>query len=230
MTAAAPTTFGLGKARLEALSDGIFATVMTVLVLSLSIPTLLGASNSAVTSYVLGLGPTILSYVMSFLILAVFWVRHHNIFAFISRIDGTLIWLNMLFLLSVGFVPFSTELIGRYWNTEVATIIYGSNLIASGLFMQGIWFYSVRKKLLMGGDALDEKIMVRVNRRLLGGPGLYFLAILTSLILPRGTEIAVGIYVITLIYYVIVSSLGTTLPRLLRQAGPPEKQNETIDP
>src|ERR1035437_9274302 len=105
-TLAEPTTFGLGKGRIESLSDGIFATVMTVLVLSLSIPTIIGSTDSAITSYVLGLGPTVLSYVMSFLILALFWVRHHNIFHFISRINNTLIWLNMLFLLSVGFVPF----------------------------------------------------------------------------------------------------------------------------
>lgn len=205
MTAAA--TFGLGKGRIEALSDGIFATVMTVLVLSLSIPTIVSSTDSAITSYVLGLGPTILSYVMSFLILAVFWVRHHNIFHFISRIDNTLIWLNMLFLLSVGFVPFSTELIGRFWNTEVSTIVYGLNLIASGLCMQGIWLYSVRRKLLVAGG-LDERIMARVNRRLTGGPVLYFAAILVSLIIPGGAEIAVGIYVVTLVYYVAVSSLG----------------------
>lgn len=206
-----PATFGLGKGRLESLSDGIFATVMTVLVLSLSIPTIIGSTDSAIASYVLGLGPTFLSYVMSFLILALFWVRHHNIFHFISRINNTLIWLNMLFLLSVGFVPFSTELIGRFWNTEVATIIYGVNLIASGLCMQALWMYSVRKKLLVV-DEVNEKVMARVNRRLTGGPLLYLVAIIVSLIIPGGEEIAVAIYVVTLIYYVAVSSLDRSSP------------------
>jgi uncharacterized membrane protein len=202
---------GLGKGRIEALSDGIFATVMTVLVLSLSIPALVSSSNSAVTSYVLGLGPTVLSYVMSFLILAIFWVRHHNIFHFISRIDNTLIWLNMLFLLTIGFVPFSTDMIGRFWNTEIATIIYGSNLIASGLSMHLIWLSAVRRKLLIV-DVVDENVMARVNRRLLGGPALYLTAIAVSLIVPEGTRIAVGIYVATLAYYVAVSSLGRHQP------------------
>jgi uncharacterized membrane protein len=220
---AATDTFGLGKDRLEALSDGIFATVMTVLVLSLSIPTIVSATNSAVTSYVLGLGPTFLSYVMSFLILAVFWVRHHNMFHFISRIDSTLIWLNMLFLLSVGFVPFSTELIGRFWNTEVATIVYGTNLIVSGICMQGIWVYSVKGRLLVV-EGLDERIMAKVNRRLLGGPILYFVAILMSLVIPGGTEVAVGIYVVTLVYYVVVSSLGRHQPWMSPQRASVEKQ------
>lgn len=213
---ASTTTFGLGKGRIEALSDGVFATVMTVLVLSLSIPTIIGSTGSAITSYVLGLGPTILSYVMSFLILAVFWVRHHNMFHFVSRIDNGLIWLNMLFLLSVGLVPFSTELIGRFWNTEVSTIVYGLNLIASGLCMQGIWMYSVRRKLLVV-DVVDERVMASVNRRLLGGPALYFTAIVVSLIIPGGAEIAVGIYVVTLVYYVVVSSLGRGSPWRLQQ-------------
>jgi uncharacterized membrane protein len=204
---ATPATLGLGKGRLESLSDGIFATVMTVLVLSLSIPTIFNANNPEVTSYVLGLGPTVLSYVMSFLILAVFWVRHHNIFHFISRVDNSLIWLNMLFLLSIGFVPFSTDLIGRFWNTEIATVIYGSNLIACGLCIEGIWLRMVAGKL-MTVDGLDERLTARVNRRLLGGPVLYSLAIVVSFVFPEGTEIAVAIYIVTLVYYVAVSSLG----------------------
>jgi uncharacterized membrane protein len=206
----ASTTYGLGKGRLESLSDGIFATVMTVLVLSLSIPAIVSGTNSAIASYVLGLGPTILSYVMSFLILAVFWVRHHNIFHFVGRVDNTLIWLNMLFLLTVGFVPFSTELIGRFWDAEVSTVVYGSNLIASGICMEAIWLHIVRGKLLTI-ESVDEKVMARVNRRLLGGPVLYCVAILASVIIPGGTEIAVAIYIITLAYYVLVGSFGRAM-------------------
>jgi uncharacterized membrane protein len=200
------TTFGLSKGRLEALSDGIFATVMTVLVLSLSIPTLVAETNAALTSYIVNLGPIVLSYMMSFLILGVFWVRHHNIFHFVARVDNTLIWLNMLFLLTVGFVPFSTELIGRFWNTEISTVVYGSNLIASGLCLEAIWLYIVRNRMLTV-ESVDEKVMAAVNRRLLGGPVLYFAAILISLLLPYGNTIAVGIYIITLVYYVLVGSL-----------------------
>jgi uncharacterized membrane protein len=221
MTASASkpaTTFGLGKDRLEALTDGIFATVMTVLILSLSIPAIISSTDAAITSYIYGLGPTVLSYVMSFLILAIFWVRHHNIFHFISRIDNTLIWFNMLFLLTIGFVPFSTDLIGRFWNTEIATIIYGSNLIASGLCMQAIWLLAVRRKLLIV-DVLDERVMASVNRRLLGGPGLYLLAIIISLIVPGGTRVAVGIYVAALVYYVAVSSIDRLQPWRYQEQG-----------
>jgi uncharacterized membrane protein len=200
--------FVLGKGRLESLTDGIFATVMTVLVLSLSIPTIINANNSVVTSYVLGLGPIIISYVLSFLILGVFWYRHHIMFHFIERIDNTLLWLNMLFLLTIGFVPFSTELIGRFWTEEISTIIYGSNLIATGVTMQGIWQYAVRKNLVVP-DVINERIMSNVNRFLSGGPILYLLAVLISFLVPRiGTEIALVVYMIVLVYYVLVSSIA----------------------
>jgi uncharacterized membrane protein len=196
---------GLNKSRIEALTDGIFATVMTVLVLSLSIPSIISASGQ-LESYVLGLGPVVLSYVMSFLILAVFWVRHHNLFHYIKYVDTAFIWLNIAFLLTVGFIPFSTELIGRAPNLEISSVIYGANLIATGICTMGIWFYASRQKLLIA-DRLDEDIMNSINKRLLGGPLIYLSAILISYF-TGVVEIAIVIYVGALAYYVLASSLG----------------------
>jgi uncharacterized membrane protein len=211
---------GLGKSRIEALTDGIFATVMTVLVLSLSIPSII--STNLEVSYVKGLGPLVLSYVMSFLILAVFWVRHHNMFNFIKHVDTSFLWLNIVFLLTVGFIPFSTELIGRFPTTELSAVIYGANLIATGICTQGIWVYATRRKLLIS-NVLDEKLMNRVNRRLSGGPVIYLGAILISYIsgIP---QIAIAIYVVALAYYVLTSSFRwrSLVPKLRRT---PEAQH-----
>jgi uncharacterized membrane protein len=203
---------GLGKGRIEALTDGIFATVMTVLVLSLSVPSIVVSSNPdlVVGLYVLSLGSVVLSYVMSFLILAVFWVRHHNLFHFIKNVDSVFIWLNIVFLLTVGFIPVSTELVGRYPNAEVSAVIYGVNLIATGVCVQGIWLYATRRGLLIRGDLLSEEVTERINRRLRAGPLIYFGAILLSLITGH-PQIAIAIYVIALVYYVIVSSFGGRL-------------------
>jgi uncharacterized membrane protein len=109
---------GLSKSRIEALADGIFASVMTVLILSLSIPTM-AASNQAtqqnldVLKYVSALGPVVLAYVMSFLILGVFWVRHHNAFHFISKVDNTFIWLNITFSTNHWIHPVFYEASGK---------------------------------------------------------------------------------------------------------------------
>jgi uncharacterized membrane protein len=212
----AATTFGLGKGRIESLSDGIFATIMTVLVLSLSIPTITSSSTATVENYIESLGPNVLGYVLSFLLLAVFWVRHHNIFHFILRVDSMFIWLNITFLLTIGFVPFSTELLGRFPYDVTASVIYGANLIAMGIAMQGLWLYAQRRKLLYG-DRIDERIMTRINRRLTVGPLLYVLAIAITL-LTLQTEVSLGIYVVSLVYYVIASSLGRGTPwRLLHR-------------
>jgi uncharacterized membrane protein len=196
---------GLDKGRIEALTDGIFATVMTVLVLSLSIPSI--TTNLVLITYIPKLGPVVLSYVMSFLILAVFWVRHHNMFNFIKYVDTPFLWLNIIFLLTVGFIPFSTELIGRFSESEISAIIYGANLIATGFCTQGIWLYATRRGLL-AFDKIDEKIMSRVNRRLTGGPIIYFIAILISYFsgLP---QIAIAIYIVALVFYVLLSSFGS---------------------
>jgi uncharacterized membrane protein len=91
-----PGVPGLGKERLEALTDGIFATVMTVLVLTLSVPVIAnGASNAEVATDNGVLGPNILDYVLSFLILlTVLWTSHHNVFHYMTRVDRPLLWLN----------------------------------------------------------------------------------------------------------------------------------------
>jgi len=86
---------------------------MTVLVLSLSVPVIAsGATNAEVATDIETLGPNILAYVLGFLLLAVLWISHHNVFHYMTRVDRPLLWLNTLFLLTIGFLPFSTALVG----------------------------------------------------------------------------------------------------------------------
>jgi uncharacterized membrane protein len=83
---------GLGKERLEALTDGIFTTVMTVLVLSLSVPVITsGATNAEAATDIETLGPNILAYVLGFLLLTVLWISHHNVFHYMTRVDRPLL-------------------------------------------------------------------------------------------------------------------------------------------
>lgn len=212
---------GLSKGRIEALTDGIFATVMTVLILSLSVPVITGSQfshaqiSSALVLDVEGLAPNILSYVMSFVILGVFWMRHHNMFHFITRVDRSFLWLNMGFLLTIGFIPFSTALIGRYPLIQVSVIVYGANLIATTLCMQFLWLYSTRRKLLPT-NALDEAVMSRINRRTTAGPIMYFIAILLSIV---SNEISIAIYIVVLVYLLMVSVTGFGVSR--KNAGLP---------
>ena len=193
---------GLGKERLEALTDGIFATVMTVLVLSLSVPVIASGATNADVAYDLGmLVPNILAYVLGFLLLAVLWISHHNIFHYMIRVDRPLLWLNTLFLLAIGFLPFSTALVGKYLQFQEPEIIFGVNIIAISIFMLGILSYSNRTGLLVVPEP-DERIMARVRSRWRTGPVLYLAAILLSFINPW---ISFASYVAILIFMVVQS-------------------------
>ena len=103
------------KDRTEALTDGIFATVMTILVLSLVVPTVTGPNASAtLQADVYGLIPDILAYIITFIFLGVLWISHQKMFSHIVKIDLRVLWINIILLLSVAIAPFSTALLRRY--------------------------------------------------------------------------------------------------------------------
>jgi uncharacterized membrane protein len=200
---------GLSKGRVEALSDGIFATVMTVLVLSLSVPVIAPSASSSelsadVAADVIALGPNILGYVLSFLLLAVMWVSHHNIFHYLKKVDRTLIWLNIIFLLSVGFVPFSTALLGRYPLLQLPIILYGANVVGIAVSMQAFLGYASRNGLL-AAEGHEKELVSRIFSRWRLGTIIYGSAILLSFF---STEISLAIYVLVLALLVLQSALG----------------------
>ena len=130
---------GLSKARVEALTDGIFATVMTVLVLGLRTP-IANLSESDLRSEVLSLWPNIVAYAFSFVVLGLFWIGHHNQFHYIKRTNRIFLWINIIFLLTIGFIPFSTSLIGLYPFSPTAVRVYGVNLAATGIMLNAVWW------------------------------------------------------------------------------------------
>jgi uncharacterized membrane protein len=193
---------GLGKERLEALTDGIFATVMTVLVLSLSVPVIAsGATNAEVATDLETLGPNILAYVLGFLLLAVLWISHHNVFHYMTQVDRPLLWLNTLFLLTIGFLPFSTALVGKYPQFQPPEVIFGANIIAISFCMLSILSYSSRTGLLVVPER-DERVMGRVRSRWRTGPVFYLVAIMLSFINPL---VSFAAYVAILIFMVVQS-------------------------
>ena len=128
---------GLTTHRIEAFSDGVFAIVMTLLVFELKVPEMVsGAADIALLDALVKLWPKLLSFVLSFVIVGIYWVAHHHIFHYISRTDRTLLWLNNLFLMFVAFIPFPTALMGTYIGVPIAVVPYGLTLIATGLSLQ----------------------------------------------------------------------------------------------
>lgn len=205
---------GLSTNRLEALVDGVFAVVMTLLVLNLVVPReptwLSGAALSHhLIDDLLKLRFTLLSYAISFVIAGVYWVGHHNQFPLIRRTDRVLLWINILFLMCVTCIPFSTALLGAYPGQQVAVVIYGGNLILIGLVLYAHWWYATSGHRLTD-EHLDPLLVRRAARRILTGPVAYLLAIGLSFVNPAASLV---IYALVPLLYILPGRLDRHLSR-----------------
>jgi uncharacterized membrane protein len=105
---------GLSKTRIEALTDGIFAIAMTLMVFDIKLPVGPQTTPWSLRSELIGLWPRFLAYAISFIMLGVYWVGHHNQYHYIRRTDRGFLWINIFFLMGVSLIPFSTGLLGQY--------------------------------------------------------------------------------------------------------------------
>lgn len=196
--------------RLEAFSDGVFAIVITLLVLEIHVPQVTPeAADVELLPRLLAMWPKFLSFALSFVIVGIYWVAHHYMFHLIRRTDRPFLWLNLLFLLCVAFVPFPTALMGEYVGTPIAVVPYGLTLIAAGLSLQLLWWYATHRRRLVAAD-MDPALVRMVTRRTLLGPALYLLAILVSIL---SVQLTLLIYVIVPILYILPTRLDRHLAR-----------------
>lgn len=191
---------------------------MTVLVLTLSVPVIAGSLTNSqlslqVDSGLQALLPDIVGYILSFLLLAIVWVSHHSVFHSIQRMNRPLLWLNIMFLLTIGFVPFSTALLGRYPGVQAPVIVYGANIVAISIGMLSILWYAARAKMLVVGSEAEARTIDRIVLLWRLGPIIYGGAIAVSFINPL---ISVAIYGISLAFYVLSSSIGFSIGRFSR--------------
>ena len=140
----------LPKNRIEALSDGIFAIAMTLIILDLKTPENipLNLEYEELPLTLLNILPDVEAYAVSFLVLAVFWLRHQLQFRYLKFANRQIIVLSILFLMLIGFVPFSVGLVMRYNDIQLPTLIYIINLLLISVFLsvQG-WYISKNKKI-----------------------------------------------------------------------------------
>lgn len=207
----------LGKNRIEALSDGIFAIAMTLLVLELHVPELPEtASNALVAPALLHLWPKIATYIFSFITLGVYWVGHHLLYHGIRRADRTLLCLNLLFFLLVSFLPFSTSVLNAFKETQVGLQFFGVNLTCIGwiLFAQ-VAYASSQPEML--ADHISLEYRERMRNRFLT---FALVATFTMLVCFWSVEISMVLYLAALPLYLIPerarvwgrSEQETTLP------------------
>ena len=123
--------------RILALSDGVFAIVLTLLVLEIRVPDLSG--DEGLGDALREIRPSFVAFLISFIVVANAWARHRDLFALIRRADRTVVWLNLLYMLPLAILPFGTALLARYNRDPVALEIYGLILVAIQLTRLAIW-------------------------------------------------------------------------------------------
>jgi len=120
----------VNKQRLEAFTDGVYAIVITLLILDIRIP---DVPADALGRALLNMMPQVFTYVLSFFVVALYWFSHHRVAQQIKLVDGAFIWLNMVWLLFVTVMPFPTALLGRYPLQPIPTAIYGIDLVLANV-------------------------------------------------------------------------------------------------
>lgn len=153
--------------RLLFFSDAVFAIAITLLAIDINAPDLpAGAARDELPRRVFDLAPAIAAYVISFLVIGRYWIAHHRLFHYIVRYDGRLLWLNLLFLLAIGFLPFPPDLLSRYGDTPFAAACYAASLAVVGLLLAALWAYAAAGHRLVDRH-LDRDLIRRTLLRLL---------------------------------------------------------------
>jgi len=199
--------------RIETLSDGVFAVAMTLLILDIKLPEISNdISSREFTNAVWDLWPKVGVFILSFVVLARAWELHRYVFNFLIRYDHTLIYLNMLYLMALAFLPFSTSLVGQHSTFEISAAIYATNFLAIGGTKFVIWNYATHHHRLVPND-MDPALITWLNKRLALSTGIICIAILTAFIYPKISILLLLVYQVLM---VIIPFFRQSLPSVAR--------------
>lgn len=164
-----------------AISDGVFAFSLTLLVVELVVPT--ASTGSPLASQLISQWPELLSYLLSFSVVAMTWNSHHETFRHIRRVDGWLTTLNFTCLLLVAFLPFPTAVLGRNQGNPTAAVIYAVTLTLINLSTAATWWYATQRRRLVDQD-LEHRLIKRRFLRLEIGTGVFLVSLPVALWQP----------------------------------------------
>jgi uncharacterized membrane protein len=187
-------------ARLETFADGVFAIAATLLILNVNE----GHGSLA------GLWPSYLAYAISFLTIGIIWVNHHTVMNQFDHVDRRFLFLNIVLLMTVAFVPFPTRLIAEHVRgdgLEGPALVYGATMTTMSISYFTLWMYGVHR--LLRPDA-DPRLIRGITRSYLPGTPLYATSTLLALVSPLAS--VVGFALIALLYVLESSLFGGRSP------------------
>jgi uncharacterized membrane protein len=204
------TKFEIGKKRIEALSDGIFAIVMTLLILEIHVPKLPpDAPNVEVAPALIALWPKFVSYLVTFASLGFFWIGHHIMYHVIRRTDRILLWLNIFFFMFVSLLPFSTSVLNAFSEAFIAPLLFGANLAIIGWILFFQWSYANAQPDMLA-DFVNAKYRKTVRYRMLIVPAA---TTLTAVICFWSVGISLAIYLLLLPLYMLPGTFTAAQPQ-----------------
>ena len=177
-----------GTARLEAFSDGVFAIAATLLVLSFSVGSVAG---STLDTALFHLWPAYLAYATSFLTIGIIWMNHHHCVLLMERADRTLLFVNLLLLMIVAFLPFPTKLVADYLRADgeqAAVLAYTGTFLAMAIVYNLWWRYASAGRRLIGESVPDREVQA-VTRAFNPGIPMYAVTFLVALASPVASVI-----------------------------------------
>ena len=148
-----------GTARFEAFSDGVFAIAATLLVLEFSVKA--GQDAPSLASQLLHLWPSYLAYVTSFVTIGIIWMNHHHTVSLIGRTDRTFLFLNIVLLLTIAFLPFPTKLVAQFLghqDEKAAVLAYAATFVLMSLIYNVWWRYASTGRRLISEGVPDSSL------------------------------------------------------------------------
>ncbi|MGA2849586.1 MAG: TMEM175 family protein [Terracidiphilus sp.] len=190
---------GRSLERLAALSDGIFAVAMTLLVLDLHIPTAAQVhSESELLAALCALGPQWLAYLMSFLTLGIFWAGQQTQLNHIGEGTRDLTWIHLAFLFAVTLLPLSTRLLAEFITYRSALLLYWLNILALGAVLYWSWTHATHAGLIK--DDTPDEVRASICRRILIAQSLYAAGAALCVI---NTWVSIGVIVAVQLNYAV---------------------------
>jgi uncharacterized membrane protein len=184
--------------RLEAFSDGVFAVAITLLVLEINIP---GGEN--LWHQLKEEWPSFASFFVSFWVIGIIWVNHHGVIDHLKRADRGVLYLNLLVLMSVVFIPFSTALMAEHLKSgadeNVAAAVYAGSFVLMAVSFGGLWEYITRHREGLGVELTDDEVR-RTSRSFQIGNPFYALAVVVAFISPAVVLVIIGALAV---YYMV---------------------------
>jgi uncharacterized membrane protein len=188
--------------RLEFFADGVLAIAATLLIVGVSVK----APGPELGSALKHAWPQYAAYAVSFLIVGIWWVNHHTLFALLARADRTFLFANIALLACIAFLPFPTGLVAEHFRDDgvrAAAIVYGLTMTAAAICFALAWFYAATGRRLIA-EAVDQRRVDGMTRSVIPGVPINAAATLIALWSPYTSLV---LFAALALFYVIGSSL-----------------------